>query len=397
MLAYSASEAARAVLSRIGRTEDLRFSPDQRHIAISGFEHDRLLILGVEIEQGAGGDACVSLSSALEVESPGLVSPHGLAWLDEASLAVANRGGGVALFDLEPALPGGGRVRLEPVRTLGTDRRDLIKTPGSVAAVPLGLGLAELLVCNNYVHHVTRHLLDCRDGYRPLASELLLDEGLQVPDGIALSAGGRWLAVSNHDRQAVFVYRHDESLGPATHPAAVLRGMRYPHGLAFGGEDMLLVADAGAPFVHAYSSPDGEWAGELNPQHSIRVASDEVFARRSYNPQEGGPKGVDLADGWLMAITSDDEPLAFFDLRDMVPVSRPAAARTDDGAERARAALVRHLRAAGSAADQATEAIRRTSDRELEMLLGSRSWRLTAPLRRLSSALSRSGPRRPEG
>jgi hypothetical protein len=44
----------------------------------------------------------VDVTAALEVGSPSFANPHGVAWLDETTVAVANRHGGVGI----PTLPG---------------------------------------------------------------------------------------------------------------------------------------------------------------------------------------------------------------------------------------------------------------------------------------------------
>jgi hypothetical protein len=393
-IAFDAGEAVRAALARIGRTEDVRFSPDERRLALAGLEANRLLVLDVET------GPIVSLTGFIEIESDALRSPHGVAWLDPHVLAVANRGGAVTLFELPAHRPRSERARLEPLRTIGADARGLVGTPGSVSAIPIGLDLVELLVCNNFVHHVSRHLLDRRNGYAMLAADLLLDGELEVPDGVAHGPGGRWIAVSNHDRHNVLLYRNDVPPGQAGSPAGTLRGVAFPHGLRFAANGTaLLVADAGAPFVRLFRSADGDWSGERFPSASIRVLTDEAFARGNSNPQEGGPKGIDVTrDARLMVATCERQPLAFFDLAAMLDqagaTAVPEADEAGDEAERARTALLRYFVAAEARVAGATEAIRRSSEREIRLMANSRSWRLTAPLRRLKDAVNRVRPRR---
>ena len=79
---------------------------------------------------------------------------------------------------------------------------------------------------------------------------------------------------------------------------------------------MLLVADAGSPFVHIYEAPDLNWRGVRTPLLSVRTLSDEQFAAGRYNPQEGGPKGIDVTrDMSLFVTTNECQPIAFFDLQ----------------------------------------------------------------------------------
>ena len=394
-IAFDAGEAVRGALARIGRTEDVRFSPDERRLALVGLEANRLLVLDVETGPP------VSLTGFVEIESDALRSPHGVEWLDSQVLAVANRGGSVALFELPARRPRSTRTRLEPLRTIGADAGDLVGTPGSLSAIPIGLDFVELLVCNNYLHHVSRHLLDRRNGYAMLAADLLLDGGLELPDGVAHGPGGRWIAVSNHDRHNVLLYRNDVPPGQADTPAGTLSGIAFPHGLRFTANGTaLIVADAGAPFVRLFRSGDGDWSGERLPSASIRVLADETFARGHNNPQEGGPKGIDATrDARLMVATCERQPLAFFDLAAMLDeagaTAMPEAEATiEDEAERARAALLRYFAAAEARVGRATEAIRRSSEREIRLMANSRSWRLTAPLRRLKDAVNRVRPRR---
>jgi hypothetical protein len=130
----------------------------------------------------------------------------------------------------------------------------------------------------------------------------------------------------------VFVYRYDEWIGPASEPNGVLTGANYPHGLRFSADDRhVFVADAGLPFLHVFASVDGDWSGTRQPSHSSRVMSDVQFVRGKYNPQEGGPKGLDLIheDG-VVVITSEHQSLAFFDARQFGCVPGPPQAQHGD-------------------------------------------------------------------
>jgi sugar lactone lactonase YvrE len=93
-----------------------------------------------------------------------------------------------------------------------------------------------------------------------------------------------------------------------------LNGISYPHGLRFSPDGKALyVADAGAPLVHKFDAPDGNWAIDATPSNSVPVLSEQVFLAGRHNEQEGGPKGLDLdSSGTIMAITCEEQPLAFF-------------------------------------------------------------------------------------
>ena len=105
--------------------------------------------------------------------------------------------------------------------------------------------------------------------------------------------------------------------------------------------------------------------------------SEAVFARGHHNPQEGGPKGIDIDRSYtVLAASSEAQPLAFFDLDSLL-----AQAPNPES----------DVRYELEAMDIDTKA--RTLAGQLEPLLKymktSWSWRVTAPLRRVHSVMTR--------
>ena len=388
---FTASDEVRATIARLGRTEDVQFSPDGGRLAVAAFNENRLVILEVEANWDTNPPT-VALRNSLEVGSDDLQRPHGICWIDEHTIVVANRIGRLVIFEI-PNEPTSGRITLSPVKTLGDNSNDVLKTPGSVSAVPVGADLIELIVCNNYVHHVSRHLVDRRTDYAPIADEVLIHDGLTIPDGVTHSPSGRWIAVSNHGHHNVLLFRNDRELGPASQPQGVLAGITYPHGVRFTENGKtILVADAGAPLVHLYRS-DGDWTGERHPDASIQVLSDESFKRGNSDPTTGGPKGIDVTrDGKLMVITCHEEPLVFFDVRESLDQQVATQADNAAEAENTRESVLRYMAFDRLKMDEATAAIRRATDLEIGMMTHSRSWRITAPLRSVTAALRKIAP-----
>jgi hypothetical protein len=383
-----ADETVQAALGRIGRTEDVAFSPSGRRIAIAALLTDRILLVDVEAgsERGSGP---VRLTAAVEVGSSALRCPHGLAWLGDEHLIVANREGAVTLFEIPPEGTGPARLDLDPALTIGHPEAPVI-TPGSLSAFDLGAGLFELLVCNNYVHTVSRHLLDLRAGFAAVATDILLAEGIDVPDGVAHSPSGRWLAVSNHYDHCVHLYRNTGELRRNSAPCGRLTGLEYAHGLRFSADEtMLVVADSGAPFIQLFRAEKGDWEGERAPSLSLKVMTDEEFESGRDNPEEGGSKGLDLSpDGRLLALTCSQLPLAFFDFAAIAGPIACAPQAAPDAAERGREALLRFLAGAQRTFEDAADE-RRRADEDVRRMLQSRSWRITAPLRRIGAATRR--------
>jgi hypothetical protein len=268
----------------------------------------------------------------------------------------------------------------------------LLAGAGSVAARPLGAGRHEVLARNNYANTVTRHKLDEHSMFA--GSEVLVERGLDIPDGIALSHDGRWLAVSNHNANGVFVYEY-AGLSREADPVGILRGVSYPHGIRFGSENTYLaVADAGAPFVHLFLPSEEGWKGVRYPSTTIRVMVDETFARGRHNRPEGGPKSIDVdLRTNVLVVTAECLPVAFFDLSEAL-----AAGGCDDNdaallqteldlvTERAAALAERtRLAAAVSGLQSESEELRlnaAAANAQLAAFEKSILWRLTAPVRR---------------
>ncbi|MCB2016802.1 MAG: hypothetical protein KDF54_04735, partial [Hydrogenophaga sp.] len=299
-----------------------------------------------------------------------------------------------------------------------------VHSPGSVSVTALPGDLLDVLLCNNYAHHVSRWLLDARAGVVPLASTRLLAEGLRIPDGVAQSRDARWIAVSNHDDHSVYVYDSRDEPGEKSRPNAVLRGLNYPHGLRWTADaQFLLVADAGLPFVHVYERRTSRWEGEYLPAVSLKVLDDDRFMKGHYDPQEGGPKGLDLtSDHQTLVTTTLELPLAFFDLGPMLgtrperdpqvdifgsrlagPVRlmadriRDADARLLDQQRQLKEMQEAHALAMSEAqqrlADRMNDikALRQTVERQQQHIVEvsrSYSWRVTAPYRALRRGMS---------
>ena len=324
---YRATDRVRAMIASLGRTEDVRFSPNGRRLAIAAFNNSRVAILDVEIGK-AGGSPEVLLTGGFEISSPALRYPHGVDFLDDETIAVANREDGVAIFRLPVAHASG--CDLSPIQVLKPGNGSVVQTPGSVSVVHGEGGLSELLICNNYASTVSRHTVDRNAGCSIVKSEVLLRKWLDLPDGVCVSPDGRWIAVSNHNTHSVLLYERTDSLNENSSPVGVLRGAAaYPHGLRFSPDGQyLFLADAGAPFVHAYACGKEGWHGARTPAGSIRTMDERVFRSGRKNPQEGGPKGVDLDRSMTVLVTtSEHQALQFLDAAAVlatVPLALPA-------------------------------------------------------------------------
>ena len=314
-----ASDEVLMRLQDLGRTEDIKFSPDCRRLAIAGFMESKLLILDIEVVPSSNGIS-VGLTDYIEITSPNLNRPHGLTFLDNETLIVANRRGEAPVFSIPSSGTGTKKFHINALLTIGCNDKHKVESPGSVSVWRLDQDRYEVLICNNYAHHVTRHILEKKDQFRLINSEILLNNGLEVPDGVAVNKDNRWIAISNHDRNCIFLYENTRQLNSQSKPDGFLRGIIYPHGIRFTPDDKyVIVADAGSPYVNIYARNGDGWKGTHTPQATLRVIDEAAYWRGRINPQEGGPKGIDIdRDMNVLVTTCEENVLQFFDLQWML-------------------------------------------------------------------------------
>lgn len=310
------SPGAEEALAGMGRTEDIRFSPDNRRMGIAAFVGNACFLFGIAIDRSPAGPA-IRIDGCLELRSQAIREPHGIEFVGADRLLVANRAGGLALFSIPERITGHERIRIRPIREIrSASLFRKLESPGSLCLAAHDRERAEVLVCNNYAHRITRHVIPLNGRLRPSWNSIHLDQGFQIPDGIAMTSDRSWLAVSNHNSRSVLMF--DRGTAPKRDAAAsgTLVGAGYPHGIRFSGDGhRVYVADAGAPFVHLYESRTGGWSGTHRPAASIRVLDEARFLKGHLNPEEGGPKGIDLSSqSDLLAVTCEQQPLAFFRL-----------------------------------------------------------------------------------
>jgi hypothetical protein len=161
---FKAREGVRDALSAIGRTEDLRFSPDNRLLVIAGYARKRLLVLRIDVGAGPDGPD-VTIHDFMELTSGDMGEIHGLDFIDDRILAIGNRDGLVAIFSLPREEPAGQSRAISAIRLIKGRRPCKLNSPGSIAVRRQSRGRVNLLVCNNYTHLVTRHVVGADAGF----------------------------------------------------------------------------------------------------------------------------------------------------------------------------------------------------------------------------------------
>lgn len=314
------SRTVRSCLEPLGRTEDVRFSPDNKTLAIAGYINGLCLLLRIKVRDPRSHPR-IAIHDALTVVSSGISRAHGVDFLDDRTVVIGNRDGFLSVIEL-PGTPWAGRTcEVEPQMQISASIGAKVDSPGSVVVINDNSGNPVFLTCDNFAHSVSRHEIDRQIGYSLKTSRVLVSRGLDIPDGIAVSHDGQWLAVSSHNTHDVKLYEMALPNGEDTEPAGVLSNAGYPHGLRFTANgERIVVADAGDRIVRIYER-GSTWHGEHLPERCVPVISVDAFERgRAHpeigiNPEEGGPKGIDIDNTESVLVTTcEEQPLAFFSL-----------------------------------------------------------------------------------
>ena len=229
-LAYDAAPEVRDVIAGIGRTEDVKLSPDDSRLAIVDYTNNKVFLFAVKIDNSAASPRITILDYSI-ISSASLCTPHGVAFLGNDHIVVCNRGGDVCVFELfrDGELP---RERnLEPRASINGRGvlRATVKTPGSVVCYEIAANCYRFFVCNNHLNLVTSHIIWLGNNAKLKNEGILVENRLKTPDGVGLSADNAWIAVSNADNGEVLIYRNTLDLNKKTAPAAILRGVVCPH------------------------------------------------------------------------------------------------------------------------------------------------------------------------
>lgn len=313
-LAYDASSEVRDVIARIGRTEDIKLSPDNSRLAIVDYFNNKVFLFSIRIEISATSPRVALLDYSI-ISSESLCEPHGLAFLGNDHIVVCNRAADVCVFRI-PAPGEFPRERNDKPLARINGKGTLwakVKTPGSVDCYEIAENCYRILVCNNRWNFVSSHTIWLENNTKIKSEGILIENRLKIPDGVGISGDHAWIAISNHVDGEVLIYRHTLELNKKTAPAAILPGIVCPHGVRFTSDGKVLVADAASQYLRVYESKDGNWNGVHEPTRSIRLIDDETFYSGRYDSGEGGVKGIDIDNSNRVLITTHRLDVLGFD------------------------------------------------------------------------------------
>ena len=314
-------EGLRDMFNDAIRGEDLKFSPSGCLLAVIA-TNGQICLFSVDCDT-----LPIRILNSAVVISPGLSAPHGIDFIREDIVVVANRSGWITFHRIPPVrkwvdgmtIPMFGEMNSpwfgDKGQTREVGNRTVVCGPGSVRVCD-----QELIVCCNYKSTVTSHPFRIRWGrVRTGQGRLLVGEGLDIPDGVARSEDGRHLAVSDHENQRIVIYSDGEA-SPSCELADPSMG--YPHGLCFDSSGRVMIAsDAGKRELQIYVTSD-RWKSSMSSSSmKMTVVEEDAYSKtresvpEQARPLEGGVKGIDMnPSGKILAMTCQNQLLRFLEL-----------------------------------------------------------------------------------
>ena len=260
-LEYNTTDQIRHIIRRIGRTEDVKFSPDNSRFIIAEFITNKLHFFSVEFDQTVS-PADITLTNYCLVTSPDIKNPHGVCFLDNERIVVCSRYGDVSIFTIPEYQNELNEFEIRAEASIAGQGllTSKVMTPGSVDCCQLSGNRYRIFVCNNYSHLVTSHIVDLTHGVKIEHEGVRMKKSLRIPDGISISPDQKWIAVSNHVHGQAVIFENKPNLNKSTPSANVLEGPICPHGLRFSPDGKkLYVADAATQYLFIYETEDGDW------------------------------------------------------------------------------------------------------------------------------------------
>jgi len=96
---YNTSKKIKNILKSIGRTEDIKFSPDNKQFAILEYLENKIHLLGIDIDRNVSPPG-ISITTYSLIKSSDLKNPHGICFLGNEHIVVCNRSGDVSIFKI---------------------------------------------------------------------------------------------------------------------------------------------------------------------------------------------------------------------------------------------------------------------------------------------------------
>jgi WD40 repeat protein len=252
-------------VSKIGRVEAVKTSPDGKKLAYASFDLNQIIIFNFKfIERSIIIDDCVFLECDL-------CDPHDLAWIDNSTIVVANRSGPAVIFEVPQ-----NSKKISPIIKI---EDEMANKTNAVTVCHTKKGF-NLFFCSvfNYVS-----CFFFNEDFIMQDKKIFFNKDLKVPDGIAIDNSKSKIAITSALNNKIIVCdlkNPDENF--------VELNSERPHGVDFIGDNILISTGGGDPYLNF-------WKIDKKTKFKVLALSKKQFKLRG-SDLEGGIKGLNFCN-----------------------------------------------------------------------------------------------------
>jgi len=266
-------------VSKIGRVESVRLSPNFTKIAYASFDLNNIVVFNIEFENYG-----INIINTIFIECE-LDEPHDFSWIDDTKIIVSNRKGPAKLF-LVPDKSS----KIKPILSIdheyanGTNSVTVLKRKDYI----------RLFFCNirNYIS-----FFDIDEKLKIISNGIFLNKNLKFPDGIAICPSYKQIAITNPSLNNIIICDVDTGTN-----FFELNDINRPHSVVFINDNHIVSTGGNDPCLNFWNIKDRKIV------YKSRILSNKQFSLRGSN-LEGGVKGIDYcSDLNLLLLTCPNAP-----------------------------------------------------------------------------------------
>lgn len=269
-------------VSKIGRVESVKLSPNLKKIAYASFDLNKIIIFDIKIIKKN-----IYFEEVVFVDCDFFNEPHDFSWIDNKTIIVANRSGAAILFDV-PKKSQNIKPKLIIHEAEKSNAVCFIKEDSKI----------KLFFCNVY-HEIIQ--VDIDEKLEKIFKKIKLKNDLKVPDGLAINLSKNQIAIANALKNNIIIYDINK------HDSFELHGSQRPHGLSFVLDRFLLSSGGGDQFINVWDLEQKKII------FKIKALEKNQYLLRG-NDFEGGIKGIFYSSELnLLFLTCPNAPFLIFD------------------------------------------------------------------------------------
>jgi WD40 repeat protein len=270
-------------VSKIGRVEAVRVSPDLKKIAYASFDSNQIVVFNFNIKHKS-----IFVHECIYVECE-LKQPHDFAWINNSTIVVANRNG--------PAIILSTPNEFKKTQFILKIEHEICNKTNAVCVLEIKNGW-RLFFCSVF-HYIS--YVDIDINFNIKEKGIYFKKNIKVPDGVAINKAKTKIAITSALTNKIIIC---DLQNPNN--TIELDSIR-PHGLDFISDDVIVSSGGNDPYLNFWN---------LNKKNKFKLMalSKKQFSLRG-NETEGGIKGINFCpDLGVLFATCPNAPFLAFNI-----------------------------------------------------------------------------------